>query len=344
MLVALLASMTSPCPAQSTTDEMIDAVVARGTALFSAKIAFQMTSTIAEGEREIVEETQRYILSLSGEDWILRHPPFPDFIMNFDDSTIHFYQTESEKTGIHRSLQMSAPTTIAELLSRDYSLSAARNGTLWYRPQLDFIDQQRHRVERRDGEVIDGHSTVLLRWRVGARDLDDAIIVVPRKMQEDLAGFLHLYTAPSLAYALPRIDYLTLDGQLARRYESSEFVEVDRNLFFPKWSRCIAYDEGERHSTTFTVSDIEHVNQDLPNEEFKVKVPKGTRVRDSRPGSPQLVFQLGNQKDIDEVTEVVDATNSKDVRFGFRMACLAANGLLVLLLLTLWIRRQCRLS
>lgn len=342
ILFALVFNMISSCPAQSTTDEMLDAVVARGTALFSARLTFEVNSTIAQGERDIVEDTRRYVLSISGEDWILRHPNFPDFIMNFHDSTIHFYQTESEKTGIHRSLQMSAPTTIDEQLARDYSLSVTRNGTLWYRRQLNFIDEQRHRVERKNGETIDGHATVLFRWRVHSDDLDDAIIVVPPAMQGDLAGYLHLYAAPSLGYALPRIDYLTVGGQLARRYESTDFVEVDQNLFFPKRTQCIAYGDRERHLTTLTVSNIEHVNQDLPTDEFKVNVPQGTRIRDSRPGSPQLVFRLGEQKELAEVTDVVDGTNSRAISFNFRIACIAANGLLVMLLLALWIRRQCQ--
>lgn len=347
LAVVLAASMISPCAvrhcaAQPTTDEMLDAIVARGATIFSARIEFEVTSIIKRGEREVVDQSDQYVLTISGDDWILRYDDSPNFTMNFNDSSIRFYQTESEKTGIYRSLQMSAPETIDDALGSSYAFSVARHGTLWYRRQIEFVDRQRHRAKQQPGKPIDGHSTFVFQWRVGEMDLDDAIVVVPQSIRKDLAGYLKLYAAPSLGYALPRIDYVTIDGQLTRRIESSDFIELEDELYFPKFTRLIAYAQGERHITDFKVSKIEYVNQDLPKEEFAVQIPPDTRVRDSRPGTPQAVFHLGNQKGIDAVAQIVEGSDSRSNRFSLRVGCLVANGLLVFLLVVVWVRRQCR--
>ncbi len=341
VLALLIAkSISLPCNGQTTTDEMLDAVIARGTALFSAKIAFEVKTTVERGKQEELDHVDNYILSVTGQDWILRQPGVPDFSMHRDDSTTRFYQTTSDR-GVYRAMHMAAPETIDELIGGDYTFAVTRNGTFWYRSQLTFVDKQRTRVERRAGEPIDGQPTVHFRWRVDTHDLDEAIVVLSPAIRKDLACYLDVYAAPNLGYAIPRIDYLTLDGQLARRYQSSDFVEVDSGLFFPKSTRCIAVSDGQRRTTAFQVSSIEHVNQDLPEQEFDVRIPPDTRVRDSRPGSPQVVFHLGDQKGVDDVAQMLGTAGSKSRHFNFRMACLTANGLLVLLLLFVWIRRQC---
>ena len=66
--LALAIGLVRPVLAQTTNDEMLDAVVSRGTAVFSAKITFEFSSTTRRGEPEVLDESQQHTLSISGED------------------------------------------------------------------------------------------------------------------------------------------------------------------------------------------------------------------------------------------------------------------------------------
>ena len=188
---------------------------------------------------------------------------------------------------------------------------------------------------------MQGIKTTVLEWPVSLSEVDQAYVVVPGQVGTTFSGFLRVFAAPEYGFALPRIDYVSTDGTLLRRYESNDFIEVHSGLFYPRASRCLSFNGPRTDTTTFSMSEIQYVNQDLPTGEFDIDVPADTRVRDSRPGKPQAAFRLDEQSDVEDVHEIVSHDKEPHNAISFRLFCLGLNGLLATLFAFLWARNRC---
>ena len=293
MLVAVMAGLSS-ARAAPPVDELIDGVVARSAAIYQAQIDFDVTEQ--QGARtDLLQQVRsdRYQLTVSGTDWLLRYADSPNLIMKRDAATLRYYETESSAGEKHRSLHFDAAKTLDEAQGDNPLFTVLRHGTFWYPVQAGFVDRGRDTARIVDQQTLAGVDTYALQWEVTGPDFDEALIVIPPQIARERKAYLRIYVAPALGHALPRIEYRTIDNTVAKRYESAEFTEIDHGVFYPRVAQCITDHPHQSFRTEFQVHDIQHVNQQIPSETFDIRIPARTRVRDSRPGLPRTVFRAG---------------------------------------------------
>ncbi|MDG2385440.1 MAG: hypothetical protein P8N76_27460 [Pirellulaceae bacterium] len=336
LLGAASAVCQSASSATISSDSTIDALIARARSIYSVRVDFTLTTKSQN------EETQnQYRFSQAGNDWALRYPNSPAILMNTRDATFRFYETTTPSGKIYRALHLTPAQSLGAAIGSNYACAAARVGTFWYDKQLDFIDQNRHQAVILTDQRILGIPTTMLEWPVQYSQLGSAFVIVPGQVDKSFAGFLRIFTAPAFGYAIPRMDYVSAEGKLLRRYEANDFVEIGDSLFFPQVARCISFHPHHRTSTTFSIEQIDFVNTDLPKDEFDLQVPGNARVRDSRPGSAHSVFHLEEQSDLEGIHKLIQQDPNQTSALSFRFLVFAINLLLVTFLIFLWTRQQC---
>lgn len=328
---------TSPTGNGSTinlVDPTVQAIASRAEALFSATFDFEVR------QLDTNNATERYRFAVSGNEWSLRYADSQNAIVCTDDATLRYYESKTSAGEPCYSLHLTAPESLASAVGSNYLFAVNRLGTFWYRSQVEFIVSQS--AQRLPDKEIHGQHTIGLRWPVSLADVDDAFVVMPNSITADFAGYLRVYAAPKLGFALLQIDYINAKGQLLCRYESRDFIEVDHQLFFPTVSRCTTFEDSEASSFEFHVSSIKHANQDIPDDEFDIVIASNARVRDSRPGFTQAAFRLSEQADISEIQKRLKKPDtSRPTWATVRNLLFAVNALLAMLFSSLWIRKRC---
>jgi hypothetical protein len=175
---------------------------------------------------------------------------------------------------------------------------------------------------------------------VAATDMDEAMIVIPNAIARARRGRLRVCVAPSLGYALPTIEYVTLDGRVVQQFTASNFEEFDGQVFFPRQAGCkTTLDDGEEISD-FQIHKIASLNQTLPADTFSTAIPRGTRVRDSRPGVPMSVFYVNAQDQVDDLNRSLDPKHSPP-RWSRRTLLLLVNCVFLLTCLLIHVVHRC---
>ncbi len=322
-------------------DELIDGVVARSTAVYQAQIDF----TLTERHGPTVETAQqvrsdRYELSVAGPDWLLRYADSPNLIMKHDAVTLRYYETPSRRDGVDRSLHIDAPQTLDNAVGENAAYTSLRHGTFWYPAQATYVDRQRGKAQLVEEQRLAGVNTYVLQWQVDVLDFDEALIVIPPRIAKQRKGYLRIHVAPDLGFALPRIEYRAIDDETVKRFESSDFVQVDSDIYYPRSSQCITRHADQSFLTDFQVHDIRHVNQKLPGETFTLQIPARTRMRDSRPGLPTTVLVLDQPLHLDELETTLHLGSPVQSRSLLRVVCFILNAVAVLSLIVLWLRKR----
>jgi hypothetical protein len=322
-------------------DDLIDGVVARSVAVYQAQVDFgvrEREGADAESLREI--RSDRYQLTVSGTDWLLRYADSPNLMMKRDAATLRYYETDSPDGKRYRSLHLNAAQSLEDAQGQNTLFTVMRHGSFWYPAQATFVDRERNSARLVDQQTLAGVDTYALQWEVAGPDFDEALIVIPPPIARQRKGYLRIYVAPALGYVLPRIEYRTIDDTVVKRYESSDFIEADRGIFYPRLARCATDHADWSFSTEFRVHSIQHVNQQIPAETFAIRFPAKTRVRDSRPGRPKTVFLLEEPMGIGNLESILTCASPRPSWSILRKACLGLNAAAVLSLIVLWVRRQ----
>lgn len=332
--VSVLCQSTSFATAAS--DSTLDALIARARSIYSARIDFTLTTN-----RKNRRMQNRYRFSQSGNDWALRYPGSPATLLNTRDTAFRFYQTKAPTGEVYRALHLTGAQSLGNAIGGNYACAAARLGTVWYDKQLEFLQQHRNQVEIKPNQSILGIPTTLLQWTVNFSELGSAFVVVSGQVDQSFTGFLKIFTAPGFGYAIPRIDYVSANGILLRRYEANDFIKVGDAIYFPQTARCISFFENHRETTTFSIDQIQYVNTELPKDDFNLQVPEDSRIRDSRPGAPHSAFQLEKQSDLESIRRLIQQDPNPNPALSFRFIFFVINLLITTFLIFLWIRQRC---
>lgn len=329
--VQLMAAQTESAP--ELMRSTIQAIASRAESLYSARIAFTITSNVYE------KTPKSLTLTVAGAEWALRYNHSNNIIINREDALLRYLETSSAKGHLWHSLHLTTPQSQTSMLGSNYAFAASRLGTFWYHSQLQYT--QKTEAEWIPSKQINGYRTIALRWPVSAQEIGEAFVVVPSSIKNNFKGYLRVHAAPELGHALVRIDYVDQRGQLLRRYDCRDFEKIDTDLFFPWVSRVTTFEGSQSQSFEFHIEDVEFANQQIPASDFDIHVPAETRIRDSRPGFVNAAFRLGDQASLKEIERLLHDTDSnKSLWSRRRTIFLIVNVIFALYLSAIWMHRR----
>jgi hypothetical protein len=340
-LILAAAVLSHPARGDDEIESLIDGLISRATAVHTVKLAYDYSSRVQQGGRQLHQQQTQITMAIEGASWIVRHDSSTNFRMQRNEISVSYYELPSEKTNeVFRSLHLEAPVSLQDLIAEHACYAAPRLGSVWFPQQVTFIDRHRAQAVLRGRPQIQGIETVELEWPVTATDFDEALIVIPNPIARDRRGRLRICIAPSLGHALPRIQYVTDDGHSAQVFAASTFEQFGQQLFFPRHVECSTELDNGQDTSTFEIRQVSNVNQSFAPDEFLLQIPQGTRVRDSRPGVPTSIFYLNEQNQIDDLNRALDP-GAHPPRPGKRMWLLVVNSAFLITCLGAYVIKRC---
>jgi len=317
--------------------ECLDGLIARGTGLYSGSMELDyrdsgLSSPAADSA------TQRLLLSVQGEEWVLRYQGSENFRMTRQQASVAMTSVLDRMTGEpSRTLLVEAPVPLRDWMASEEACRAWRLGALPWERQLEFLERRRGSLELVGEEVVGTIDCVVLKCPVERMEFDDAFVVLPVELAREKKGWLRLAVAPELGFALVRMDYLTSSGQPQLQWTSEDFREVGDDTHFPFRSRIVTGVGRSERVQEYRVHEVSHWNAALPDYTFSLQVPFGTRVRDSRPGVPSTVFVLEEQPQLEMLNRVLAADLPEETIPVWRNVVLLLNGMGLLCVVIYWI-------
>ncbi len=333
---------------------LIQGAVGRSSAVTSLKLKYRYRSeAFRKRGEDPVTERMDLAITVRGNDWIVKYGDSANFRMKRNQASVKYYEVlrrygddeTSQDEGVttrQSSLHLIAAETYQSLIHEHACHAGPRLGTFWFPEQAAFIEQQQLQVVDKGTEHLGPIETHVLEWDVAALDLDAAMVLIPDEIARSRRGKLRIYIAPKLGYALPRIEYATLEGKVVQQFEASQFVPVNASLFFPREALCRTVYREQADVSRFEISEITDVNQEISDGEFSINVPELTYVRDSRPGVPVSVFQLKSQEQLDQINGVLENAMPAPGTTQLRRVLLWLNALALVIVLGYWVRKRCR--
>ena len=289
------------------------------------------------------EEKRDLVLTRLGEDWVLRQAESNNFRMSRNRASLNYYEAVSQPNQQDRSLHIQEVVSMEDLLHEHASHAATRLGTFWYRSQARYLDQHREQCRQTGNQTLGNLQTNVLEWTIKALDFDEAMTVIPHPIAQEGSGILRIYACERLNWVLPRIEFCTLDGKVKRRFEANDFRKIADGLFFPHHAMSHRFMGNRQDTSEFSIRRVSYTNTKLPDDEFALRVPVKTRVRDSRPSMTPAIFSLQDPYQLDNLLSDLGAPSvpaSKNSKTRFYL--LVTNGVLLLLMTSYWIFRRCR--
>jgi hypothetical protein len=340
-LISVVVGLARPAVAADDANQLIDGVTSRATAIHSIQLTYTHRAYWLQGGQATNDAAFDAEITVDGTNWVVRYPNSENFRMLRGQGTVSFVETESaENKAIYRTLNVEAPQTLQELINENPYFAAPRLGGFWYAAQVGFIDQKRRQAIVRGERQVDGVVTIELEWPVEANDFDEALIMIPDGIARARRGWLRICVAPELGYALPRIEYVTEDGQVEHEVAASEFVDQGGGVFFPRRATVRSKDKNGERVSNFVVHQVAKLNEPLRPDTFSMKVPIGTRVSDSRPGVPQSTFDLQSQDQLDQLNKALADPDSSS-SWNKRRLLLAVNSVCFLVCLSIYVIQRC---
>ncbi len=330
--------------------DCLDGLITRGTGLYSACVDFEYRdstsgdesqpagSSSSSGASDANRSLQSLVLSVQGEDWVLRHQGAENFRMTRQQASVTLTSVLDRMTGEpSRTLLVEAPVPLREWMAQEESCRVWRLGAMPWQCQLEFLERQRSVLERVGAERIGGVDCEVLRCPVDRMDFDSGFVVLPLGLAQEKKGWLRIAVAPGLGFALVRMEYLTASGKSLLQWTSDDFRPVGDDTYFPFRSRLVTKLPRGQRVQEYLVREVTHWNAALPDYTFSLQVPFGTRVRDSRPGVPSTVFTLEDQPQLEMLNQVLASDKPEGSSPFWRNLILLLNGMGLLCLVIYWV-------
>ena len=171
-------------------------------------------------------------------------------------------------------------------------------GTFWYPGTLKFVTENRSRVKSKGVETVGGYRAEVFEWVVSAKDADLAFRGTNRVTRD--GGLLRVSIAPSLGYAILRIDKVGVSGQIGAVLEASDFSQAN-GIHLPSRAKIQYFDEnGPSFVIQYHIKKIANINEPIPESEFILELPIGTEVHDARDKKNSNFFTLTKDSPIPE--------------------------------------------
>jgi len=346
-IIALCLSSSLYAADRQDKDVLLDGLLARDSLIRTGTFVYKFDSLLLPDYGNgppwpWTKEDEPYTseLTIAGDEWVVRWPNSPIVSVrrsNFSATYTETPQPEGEETyrsliitdqaGVHTSLEQECKTGNP----RFCFLRSARMPTSQI---AEFIDANRHRIEYKGEVAVNGIASQLLQITVSKKDIMEMMSSYHPIYFSQESIIISFYIAPKLTYAAVRIDFSTPEGFMVERYEALDFVEVAPGIFFPKvFCNISNFTSSGRgyYVYQYLFSEINNVNKRIPDSAFKISVPEGARVRDSRPGSGDTVFYVDKGVTFSSADELIKKTIAP-TKHGYTRIVLCILGASLLLL------------
>ena len=308
--------------------ELVAGIVSRSGAITSGRITFTFKSESFVGERALnpisVPETTT---SFWESSWAERTKSSHLVRINHDGYFLEFVRTPQHDGSVRpgailypqRSLESRTELNSPPLFA----------GTFWNREQLRYVEKHAPDFQFTGSSTVNSVAVVALELAVPAEDHRSAFHILLPALRA--GGIIRLYVAPQLGITLPRIEILSPSRQVAQSYDSIDFLEVAPGIHFPRrlWTQTHAVEGATRYRGEFAVR-CELINQLIPEDDFVVELPIGTRVQDAREPGDVIKFELTEASTSSRLRSLTSASQSgPDFRFMDRWGNAVIVGLVV---------------
>lgn len=163
-------------------------------------------------------------------------------------------------------------------------------GTFWLAETQKYVAENRARGKLKGNDKIGGQDVVVYEWTVPASDISAAFRSFNDQTKD--GGLLRAYIAPTLGYAVPRIEHVGVSGKVGAVFEASDFVQYN-GIHFPRSARLqYVGPDGPTFAIDYKIERVAAVNEAIPDAEFVVLLPVGTEVADARDGKQSIIFEV----------------------------------------------------
>jgi len=270
--------------------DLIVGVVARAKAIVSGRITYAFKSESFVGQKPVNPITLPEVTtSFSDSSWADRAKGSHVVRINHDGYFLEFVQTPQRDGSVRPGATLSPRKPLenrAELNSPPIFA-----GSFWHREQLRYIEKHANDFGFVETSVIQAVPVTILELPVAAEQAREAFHILPPALKQ--GGMIRLYIAPQLGFVLPRIEFVAPSNEIAQSYEAMDFSEVAPGIYFPRriWNETHAAGGANRYRGEFTVRG-ELINEAIPEEDFVVELPIGTRVQDAHEPGDVIKFEL----------------------------------------------------
>lgn len=177
-------------------------------------------------------------------------------------------------------------------------------GTFWFASTQKYVSENRARGKFKGNDKVAGYDVEVYEWAVPAADAGSAFRSFNALTQG--GGVLRAYIAPSLGFAVPRVEHVGTSGAIGAVLDASDFFQSG-GFHFPRRAR-IQYvgPAGPTFATSYKITRVEAVNEAIPDSEFAVLLPVGTEVADARDGKQSLIFEVTDPASVpDSLSDVM---------------------------------------
>ena len=276
---------------------MIAGVLRRAESIRSGRLTYRFESGVISSGEMPSRRIPRRSLVFSDSNWIERHEGSTSVSIHRRDYTFRYDETQQPDGSMRRTAIISRPISLVDRMDENRPPWFA--GSFWHTKQLQYVEQQLARFRLRTPKHIRGVLCEVCELDIPAKDVPRVVAIVhPR-----LAGgaVLRLHVAPQLGFVLPLVEVLGPDGAEMVTYTGSRFTEVADQVYFPRQIRMRArLATGETRYQQFTIVGSQ-INEPVPDSEFNVSIPAGTRVQDERDGGQVRRFEVVAPTDSFEV-------------------------------------------
>ncbi len=329
--------MAVAAPDQVDLGEYIDGALARSESILSGRIKYTLWSNLRP------DRTDAFVLVFSASSWRLDEPAFQVTRVNHHGAFAEINRNR-QKSGLTRdSARFSSETPI------DYRSPAPPYfaGSFWYRgtnATADYIKQHRSEVKFAGKENVNNIACAILDWKVPKDDRWAAFNTTISSL--DNGGVLRLYVSKDLGFVLPRIDNLTPEGEVAQRYECSDFRDVGAGVFFPTelYEETFPGQGQTGYRLEYKIQSAENINESISDDAFIVKLQPSTSVTDARGATP-VHYVVGDlSEDVAKIAKI-DSSKVSKRRWGGALGRGGVIGLNILIITalvswSLWKRRS----
>ena len=277
LIWVLVATLDGSSLGAASVDALLSGSVHRAKVIQSGHLEYQLEAGVVGGNIPLTSQSPIKALTFTGSNWIERSRDSTTILINYGRCSMRYDEVRQANGTFNRTATISPP-----MMLRDAGRRFRRPwfaGTFWLARQAEYVEH--HRAQFRLRRPI-----ALMEFR--ARCVKP---ILPHR-----TPFLHststvhywpqapccgLY-CPQLGFVLPLIELKSIKGENVLVYQSKQWLEFPNQVYFPRLTRMeLRGPAGETEHEQFKIT-AERINQPIPESEFVIKLPAGTRIRDVR--------------------------------------------------------------
>ena len=294
--IRLLASVVILCAARSSNvygvqpDALIGGIVSRSRAITSGRFTYTFKSQGFRGTRPLSPKVfPETTMSFFDSSWAERVKDSHLVRINHDGYFLEFVQTPQRDGSVRPGATLLPRRSLEGRMELNAPPIFA--GSFWFREQLRYVEKHADEFRITGSNIVNTVPVVVLELAVAAENHRQAFHVVSPALKS--GGTIRLFVAPQLGFVLPRVEFLTNSNEVAQSYDAVGFNEAAPGIYFPErlWTETHAAGGASRYRAEF-ITRCELINQSIPQEDFVVELPAGTRVQDAQEPGSVITFEL----------------------------------------------------